>query len=154
MRRFWTESSVTFRGHFYRAEAMGMDPKPVQPGGPPIWLGGDSEAALRRVGRLGDGWMAMPDSDEAVLIAPQNLAIIKAAAEAAGRDPARIGLQARLSDPLDLESLTRRVAALRAAGFTWTSVSLPSLETAGVVGVAALVEALSRIRERLRREVG
>jgi probable F420-dependent oxidoreductase len=154
MRRFWTESSVTFRGHFYRAEAMGMDPKPVQPGGPPIWLGGDSEAALRRVGRLGDGWMAMPDSDEAVLIAPQNLAIIKAAAEAAGRDPARIGLQARLTDPLDLESLTRRVAALRAAGFTWTSVSLPSLETAGVVGVAALVEALSRIRERLRREVG
>src|SRR5215207_7792501 len=108
MRRYWTESSVTFRGHFYRAEAMGMDPKPVQPGGPPIWLGGDSEAALRRVGRLGDGWMAMPDSDEAVLTAPQNLAIIMAAAEAAGRDPARIGLQARLSDPLDLESLDRK----------------------------------------------
>ena len=131
-----------------------MDPKLVQPGGPPIWLAGDSEAALRRVGRLGDGWMAMPDSDEAVLIAPQNLAIIKAAAEAAGRDPARIGLQARLSDPLDLESLTRRVAGLRAAGFTWTSVSLPALEAAGVVGVAALVEALSRIKERLRRELG
>jgi probable F420-dependent oxidoreductase len=154
MRRYWTESSVTFRGHFYRAEAMGMDPKPVQPGGPPIWLGGDSEPALRRVGRLGDGWMAMPDSDEEVLSAPQNLAIIKAAAEAAGRDPAKIGLQARLSDPLDLESLTRRVAGLRAAGFTWTSVSLPSLETAGVGGVAALVETLSRIRERLWREIG
>jgi probable F420-dependent oxidoreductase len=154
MRRYWTESSVTFRGHFYRAEAMGMDPKPVQPGGPPIWLGGDSEPALRRVGRLGDGWMAMPDSDEAVLSAPQNLAIVKAAAEEAGRDPAKIGLQARLSDPLDLESLTRRVAGLRAAGFTWTSVSLPSLETAGVGGVAALVETLSRIRERLWREIG
>jgi len=154
MRRYWTESSVTFRGHFYRAEAMGMDPKPVQPGGPPIWLGGDSEAALRRVGRLGDGWMAMPDSDEAVLTAPQNLAIIMAAAEAAGRDPARIGLQARLSDPLDLDSLTRRVAGLRAAGFTWTSVSLPSLETAGMVGVSALLDALFRIRERLRRELG
>ena len=149
MRRYWTESSVTFSGEFYRAEAMGMDPKPVQPGGPPIWLGGDSEAALRRVGRLADGWLAMADSDEAVLTATQNLAIIQAAAEAAGRDPAGIGLQARLSDPLDLESLTRRVADLRAAGFTWTSVSLPSLETAGVVGVAALVEALSRIRERL-----
>ena len=44
MRRYWTEPSVTFRGHFYRAEAMGMDPKPVQPAGPPLWLGGDSEA--------------------------------------------------------------------------------------------------------------
>jgi hypothetical protein len=97
--------------------------------------------------------MAMADSDDAVLTAPENLAIIRAAAEAAGRDPASIGLQARLSDPLDLESLARRVAGLRAAGFTWTSVSLPALEAAGVVGIAALVEALSRIKERLRREL-
>ena len=96
----------------------------------------------------------MADSDDAVLTAPENLVIIRAAAEAVGRDPANIGLQARLSDPLDLESLTRRVAGLRAAGFTWTSVSLPALETAGVIGVAAMVEALSRIRERLRRELG
>jgi probable F420-dependent oxidoreductase len=149
MRRYWTEPSVTFRGQFYRAEAMGMDPKPVQPGGPPVWIGGDSEAALRRVGRLGDGWMAMADSDEVVPSAPEKRAIIQAAAEAAGRAPASIGLQARLSDPLDLESLTRRIAGLRAAGFTWTSVSLPALEAAGVVGVAAQVDMLSRIRERL-----
>jgi probable F420-dependent oxidoreductase len=149
MRRYWTEPSVTFRGQFYRAEAMGMDPKPVQPGGPPIWIGGDSEAALRRVGRLGDGWMAMADSDDVLPSAPEKRAIIQAAAEAAGRDPASIGLQARLSDPLDLESLPRRIAGLRAAGFTWTSVSLPALEAAGVVGVAAQVEVLSRIRERL-----
>ena len=149
MRRYWTEPSVTFHGQFYRAEAMGMDPKPVQPGGPPIWLGGDSEAALHRVGRLGDGWMAMADSDEAVVTAPEKLATIRAAAEAAGRDPARIGLQARLSDPLDLESLPRRVAGLRAAGFTWITVSLPVVEAAGVVGVAAQVETLTRIKEAI-----
>jgi probable F420-dependent oxidoreductase len=82
MRRYWTEPSVTFRGQFYRAEAMGMDPKPVQPGGPPLWIGGDSEAALRRVGRLGDGWMAMADSDDVVATAPQKLATIRAAATA------------------------------------------------------------------------
>jgi alkanesulfonate monooxygenase SsuD/methylene tetrahydromethanopterin reductase-like flavin-dependent oxidoreductase (luciferase family) len=117
-------------------------------------IGGDSETVLRRVGRFGDGYMAMPDSEAAVPTAPENLAIIQAAAEAAGRDLNGIGLQARLNDPLDLEYLTRRVAALRAVGFTWTSVSLPSLEAAGLVGVAALVEALSRIRERLRRELG
>ena len=152
MRRYWTEPSVSFHGQFYRAEAMGMDPKPVQPGGPPLWIGGDSEAALRRVGRLGDGWMAMADSDEAVLSAPEKLATIRAAAETAGRDPAAIGLQARLSDPLDLESLTRRVTGLRAAGFTWVTVSLPALEIEGVVGVAAQVDALSRIRERLRHD--
>ena len=154
MRRYWTEPSVTFHGQFYRAEAMGMDPKPVQPGGPQIWLGGDSEAALHRVGRLGDGWMAMADSDEAVVTAPEKLATIRAAAEAAGRDPARIGLQARLSDPLDLESLPRRVAGLRAAGFTWITVSLPVVEAAGVVGVAAQVEALTRIKEAILDAVG
>lgn len=154
MRRYWTEPSVTFHGQFYRAEAMGMDPKPVQPGGPPIWLGGDSEAALRRVGRIGDGWMAMADSDEAVVTAPEKLATIRAAAEAAGRDPARIGLQARLSDPLDLETLPRRVAGLRAAGFTWITVSLPVVEAAGVVGVAAQVEALTRIKDAIHDAVG
>jgi probable F420-dependent oxidoreductase len=154
MRRYWTEPSVTFHGQFYRAEAMGMDPKPVQPGGPPIWLGGDSEAALHRVGRLGDGWMAMADSDEAVVTAPEKLATIRAAAEAAGRDPARIGLQARLSDPLDLESIPRRVAGLRAAGFTWITVSLPVVEAAGVVGVAAQVEALTRIKAAILDAVG
>jgi probable F420-dependent oxidoreductase len=154
MRRYWTEPSVTFHGQFYRAEAMGMDPKPVQPGGPPIWLGGDSESALHRVGRLGDGWMAMADSDEAVVTAPEKLATIRAAAEAAGRDPARIGLQARLSDPLDLESVPRRVAGLRAAGFTWITVSLPVVEAAGVVGVAAQVEALTRIKKAILDAVG
>ena len=96
----------------------------------------------------------MADSDDAVLTAPENLAIIRAAAEAVGRDPANIGLQARLSDPLDLESLTRRVAGLRAAGVTWIAVSLPAIESAGVVGVAAQVEALARIRERVRHETG
>ena len=154
MRRYWTEPSVTYHGQFYRAEAMGMDPKPVQPGGPPIWLGGDSEAVLHRVGRLGDGWMAMADSDEAVVTAPEKLATIRAAAEAAGRDPARIGLQARLSDPLDLESVPRRVAGLRAAGFTWITISLPVFEAAGVVGIAAQVEALTRIKAAILDAVG
>ncbi len=80
--------------------------------------------------------------------------MIRAAAAEAGRDPAGIGLQARLSDPHDLDALPARVARLREAGFTWTSVSMPALEAAGVRGVAAQVELLGRIRERIRDEVG
>lgn len=96
----------------------------------------------------------MADSDEAVITAPDKLATIRAAAEAAGREPARIGFQARLSDPLDLESATRRVAGLRAAGFTWTSVRLPAIEAAGMVGVAAQVEAFARVKESVQIEAG
>lgn len=149
LRRYWTEPSVTFTGEFSQAEAMAMDPKPVQPGGPPIWVGGDSEPALRRVGRLGDGWLAMADADEIVVTAPRKLAVIRAAALETGRDPDQIGLQARLSNPLDLDAIPRRITALREAGFTWTSVSMPALEAAGVTGIEAHVATLSKIRERI-----
>lgn len=149
LRRYWTEPSVTFTGEFSQAEAMAMNPKPVQPGGPPIWVGGDSEPALRRVGRLGDGWLAMADADEIVVTAPRKLAVIRAAALETGRDPDQIGLQARLSNPLDLDAIPRRITALREAGFTWTSVSMPALEAAGVTGIEAHVAILSKIRERI-----
>lgn len=154
IRRYWTEPSVSFAGEFSQAEAMAMDPKPVQPGGPPIWIGGDSPAALRRVGRLGDGWLAMADSDDIIATAPEKLATIRAAAEAAGREPDQLGFQARLSAPLDLDAITRRVLALREAGFTWTSVSTPVLEATGITGVEAQVEALGKIRERILSTVG
>ncbi len=154
IRRYWTEPSVTFAGEFSQAEAMAMDPKPVQLGGPPIWIGGDSESALRRVGRLGDGWLAMADSDDIVANAPRKLAVLRAAAEEAGRDPAAIGLQARLSDPLDLDAISRRITALRQAGFTRTSVSMPVLEAAGVTGVEGHGEALIKIRERILSAAG
>jgi probable F420-dependent oxidoreductase len=154
LRLYWTEPSVTFRGHYYQAEAMAMDPKPVQAGGPPIWLGGDSEASLRRVGRLGDGWMAMADSDDLIASIPDKLAVIRRSAEEAGRDPSRIGLQARLSAPQDLDAIASRAAALREAGFTWISVSMPALEAAGMREMTAQVDMLTRIIGRIRHEVG
>ena len=57
MRRLWTADHVTFTGEFYSVEDVTITPKPYQKGGPPIWIGGLSDAALRRVGRLGDGWL-------------------------------------------------------------------------------------------------
>ena len=56
LRRLWTEDEVTFEGKFYRLNRITVLPKPVQ--NPlPLWIGGKSEAAQRRVGRLGDGWI-------------------------------------------------------------------------------------------------
>lgn len=56
MRRLWEEDDVTYAGEFWRLEKITVLPKPVQR--PlPLWIGGGSEAAMRRAGRLGDGWI-------------------------------------------------------------------------------------------------
>ena len=58
VRSLWEDEVSGFRGEFYELPASRMYPKPRQPGGPPIIFGGDSDAALRRVARIGDGWYA------------------------------------------------------------------------------------------------
>ena len=52
----WTEEPARFEGAFYRFDALHALPKPVQNPQPPIWVGGHSRPALRRVARLADGW--------------------------------------------------------------------------------------------------
>ena len=56
MRRCWSEDEVTFAGEFWRLERITVQPKPVQQP-MPLWIGGNSEAAMRRAGHLGDGWI-------------------------------------------------------------------------------------------------
>jgi alkanesulfonate monooxygenase SsuD/methylene tetrahydromethanopterin reductase-like flavin-dependent oxidoreductase (luciferase family) len=55
----WTEPTVARHGRFFSFDEVMFEPKPVQPGGPPIHVGGDGKAALRRVARFGDGWLPM-----------------------------------------------------------------------------------------------
>jgi len=57
MKKLWSEERVTFAGQFYAAHDLTLLPRPYQQGGPPVWAGGRSKAALRRVGRLADGWL-------------------------------------------------------------------------------------------------
>jgi probable F420-dependent oxidoreductase len=57
-RLLWTRSPATFEGRFTRFTDLVLEPKPVQPGGPPIWIGGRSDHALRRAARVGDGWIS------------------------------------------------------------------------------------------------
>ena len=56
MRRCWSDDEVTFDGEFWRLDKITVLPKPVQQP-MPVWIGGNSEAAMRRTGRLGDGWI-------------------------------------------------------------------------------------------------
>ena len=57
MKKLWSEENVNFDGQFYSAHDLTLLPRPYQKGGPPVWVGGRSKAALRRVGRLADGWL-------------------------------------------------------------------------------------------------
>ena len=52
----WTTPGTPYRGRFYDLPAVAFGPPPLQPGGPPIWVGGASEGARRRAGRIGAAW--------------------------------------------------------------------------------------------------
>jgi len=82
LRALWRDTPATFKGRFTSFDAVSIDPKPVQPGGPPIWVGGRSDAALARAGRVGDGWVAYVVTAERYR---QSLEKIRAAADRAGR---------------------------------------------------------------------
>jgi len=89
LRKLWSGVPVSHAGRYYGPfENVLMSPPPRQPGGPPIWFAGRSDAALRRIGRIGDGWLAY-------LLTPEmyraGLEKIAAAAGAAGRRVARFG---------------------------------------------------------------
>jgi probable F420-dependent oxidoreductase len=56
IRRLWAEDEVTFQGEFYKLDRVTIFPKPWQTP-PPIWIGGKSEAAIKRTARVGDGWI-------------------------------------------------------------------------------------------------
>jgi probable F420-dependent oxidoreductase len=59
LRTLWCGEGPPFRGEFYSTEGVTLEPHPAQRPGPPIWIGSwGSEAGLRRVVRLGDGWLA------------------------------------------------------------------------------------------------
>src|SRR6266513_4917280 len=79
--RLWREDSVDFAGTHYRLAGASISPKPVQPD-LPMWIGGSSDAAVRRTARFGTGWQAGAETPDQV--APV-IAGIRAAAAAEGR---------------------------------------------------------------------
>jgi len=59
LRALWSSDGDNFTGRFYSSDGIDLDPKPLQRPAPPIWIGSwGSDTGLRRVARLGDGWLA------------------------------------------------------------------------------------------------
>ena len=138
LRSLWSESSVSFDGEFDRIEGAGLAPLPVQR--PiPIWIGGSSPAAYRRLGRLADGWFPQVPPGERL---DDALAIIADAATEAGRDPSSIGMEGTvrwIAD--DHDKFARQVAAWRAAGATHLTVNTMNAGCNGLDEHLAAIEA-------------
>ena len=89
----WSGQPASFTGEFFRFEALRCLPAPVQKPHPPIWIGGHSRAALRRVARHGDGWHPV-GANPASMLGPaemrERLTELRRLTEAEGRDPAAL----------------------------------------------------------------
>ena len=143
LRRLWTERTVTHDGVHERVTGAGLAPLPVQR--PiPVWFGAVAERALRRVGRLGDGWFPQvppgPKLDEA-------RAVVRRAAIDTGRDPDAVGMEGRITwDEDDVDKLVRQAGRWRDADATHLSVNTMG---AGLGSVDDHLAALAKASEAL-----
>jgi alkanesulfonate monooxygenase SsuD/methylene tetrahydromethanopterin reductase-like flavin-dependent oxidoreductase (luciferase family) len=99
MRQTWTTDPVTFRGRYVSVRDVHALPKPVQAGGIPVWIGGHTDAAVKRAARLGDGWHPIVLRPPGLLLPDayaRRVRELKAWAKEAGRDPEAITLTIRV----------------------------------------------------------
>ncbi len=117
IRRCWTERHTGFHGRYYDLDDVGCFPKPAQRPHPPLVVGGASPGALRRAGRVGDGWQPAGLSDGEIAAGWER---VRAEARAAGRDAAALllSVQVRLrwADDDEAEQAVAALRRLRAQG--------------------------------------
>ena len=157
LRRYWSEESVSADSEHYQFEAMAMEPKPPQGRDLPIWIGGFAEAALRRTGQLGDGWLATSQmSDKRAKAGKEK--IIRYAEES-GRDPGRLGWQMMLDNPPqdeaargfygDKDRVFAAAERILNLGFDWMTVNMTAVFQSGARSVEALSEAVATLHDEL-----
>jgi probable F420-dependent oxidoreductase len=154
----WTESPASFAGRFYRFDAIRCLPQPVQKPHPPIWIGGHTRAALRRVARFGDGWHPV-GANPAVPLRPAELRAsldeLARLTEAEGRDPGAltISFKAPVYDPA--QSLDGRGAERRPFSGSAEQI-VEDIASYARLGVSELIfdfrsESLTESLERMER---
>ena len=146
MRLLWTRELVTYEGRWHRVPDAGIKPLPVQR--PiPVWMGGESEAVLRRAARLADGWITLQTFRPGPA-AQQIIDRLHGLVRDAGRDPAAFGIEGRVAlAKLPPAEWAKELAAWRAMrGITHLCVNTMGL---GLPGPEEHVRTL----ERFERDV-
>jgi probable F420-dependent oxidoreductase len=141
LRALWTQPVVTITGKWHTINEAGLNPLPVQR--PiPIWFGGGADAAMRRIARIGDGWMPqMPPNERARELVEQ----LGADVRAAGRPADAVGIEARIGlgqirDEAGWESFAR---GWRDLGATYLDLNTMG---AGFTNVGQHLDALLRAK--------
>src|SRR5499425_199268 len=83
IKRLWTEDHVSYEGKEFKIKDVSVDPKPLQKPRPPIWIAANSDAAVERAARIGDGWIIGPHS--AIDELQKQVDIFRMAWQAAGK---------------------------------------------------------------------
>lgn len=146
LRALWTEPVVDFKGRWHTVEAAGIKPLPVQR--PiPIWIGGHDDRALRRIGRIGDGWFPQRAPDET---AREETNRLRSYIAEAGRGPEDVGIEARLNISREPETGWVSYAShWRELGATHLCVNTMG---AGFTSIQEHLDALRKAREVLASE--
>jgi probable F420-dependent oxidoreductase len=128
----WSEDTVTHHGEFFSFDEVVFAPKPVQKPWPPILVGGESKAALRRAARLGDGWLGMAHTFES---AQQQIVLLRGYLAEHGRDPSTF--QVIIGGPIES---TDDIARWEAIGVTRMIVSPWRRSPDAMDGIARFAE--------------
>lgn len=152
LRALWTRDVAEFHGDSFDFEGVVSNPKPAQPGGVPLMIGGHSEAAARRAGRVGDEfyphWSTRGPDAEALRRLQE---VIARSAETAGRDPAAVRLTlTSTSDAKTALETAERCAELGAERV----VVLPPVRSGKVELDGALPDELARFQDQVMRRLG
>lgn len=140
LRALWSETAVTFNGRWHTVEDAGINPLPVRRT-IPIWMGGHSDAAIKRAARMGDGWLPQRRPDDESRMQVERL---RAYTRAAGRPENAVAIEARLSLSLVPEHGWRAyVDAWQSLGATHLTVNTMGLR---LPTVEAHIEQLRQVK--------
>ena len=142
-------AAATRRSEDYALDDIGFAPKPVQRPHPPIWVGGDSPGAFRRVATLGDGWHATSKTPQEM---EKSLGALRAAADAARRSMSSIELSVRVSLKQALLRESKQAIVDQLAGYKRLGLTHVALDFRRPT-LAEMLEVLDRVTRDIRPAV-
>jgi len=146
------EPGITLDAPPFRLDGATMEPGPLRPGGPPIWLGGQGPRGLRLAARYADGWNFASNLDGSPGGFVVRRDVLLRACEAIGRDPAELTLSTQIVIPGDVAG--RRAALERAMGYVRAGSSEILLTTPAREGAAGIRRLATEVAAPLRDAFG